>query len=353
MTADDTALYSWTEPQWSMLTRDLTQLAHAWLFTGPAGLGKTALATRLAQTLLCSGRGTATEPCGRCRGCQLLAAGNHPDLHVFMSEAGAQQHGGLLGRYAQRYLPDDRKKKDKTSRTIGIDPVRTLIETAQKRPQIAAAKAILLVPAEAMTGNAANSLLKLLEEPPPDNVLVLVSAEPSRLPATIRSRCSELRFTAPPPAAGRAWLAGQGVDQPELTLRLAHGAPLAARDLAGSGFLAARDRLMADAESLAAGQAEPLACAARWKDIGAAPALAWFQVWLGDLAKAATGLDPEMLTNADAGPRLQTLAKQINLNQVLHFLDNVMESRNQADGPLDELLLLEDILIRWTRASRR
>jgi DNA polymerase III subunit delta' len=348
-------LHPWNEAKATAFLRDRQRLPHALLFAGPKGLGKNAFAAWLTQFLLCVNPSDEGNPCGHCQGCRLFAAGNHPDLHVVQPEAVYKSSGTLIAQYALRYLPGEKSKESKDSSVIRIDQVRSLIENAQTRPQIAACKVMLLNPADAMNVNAANSLLKLLEEPPPDSYLLLVADRPARLPATIRSRCARLEFHTPPQETALAWLQTQNLPNGEarLLLELAGGAPLAALALAESGFLEQRTILLEDMEKLASGQGDPLACAARWKPLGAERCLLWLQGWLSDLIVTAMQVGTTRLHNPDLGSRLQAVEKRLDLKQLFEFAAGVARGRFLLGGPLDELLLLEDTLIRWTELRRR
>jgi DNA polymerase III subunit delta' len=348
-------LHPWNATRAASFASDRQRLPHALLFAGPKGLGKNAVAAWLAQLLLCINPSDVGDPCGHCQGCRLFAAGSHPDLHVVQPEAVYKSSGTLIAQYALRYPPGEKSKESKDSSVIRIDQIRSLTENAQTRPQIAACKVMLLSPADTMNVNAANSLLKLLEEPPPDSYLVLVADRPARLPATIRSRCARLEFHTPPLEAALAWLQTQNLPNGEakLLLELAGGAPLAALALAESGFLGQRSTLLEDMEKLANGQGDPLACAARWKPLGAERCLLWLQGWLSDLVVTAMQVSTARLHNPDLGSRLQAVEKRLDLKQLFQFAEGVTRSRSLLGGPLDEQLLLEDMLIRWTELRRR
>jgi len=348
-------LHPWNETKAAAFLRDRQRLPHALLFAGPKGLGKNAFAAWLAQFLLCANSSDNGKACGHCQGCRLFAAGSHPDLHVVQPEAVYKTSDTLLAQYALRYSPADKSKESKDSTMIRIDQIRSLIEAAQTRPQIGACTIMLLSPADTMNTNAANSLLKLLEEPPPDSYLILVADRPARLPATIRSRCTLAEFRIPPADDALAWLQTRGLSGANagLLLELAGGTPLAALALAESGFLDQRTALLDDMEKLASGQADPLACAARWKPLGAERCLLWLQGWLSDLIVTAMQSGAARLRNPDLGARLQALEKRLDLKQLFQFSEGVGRGRSLLGGPLDEQLLLEDILIRWTELCRR
>ena len=344
-------VHPWNVAKAKTLTRDRARLAHALLLCGQKGLGKNTLAAWLAQYLMCAQPTNVGEVCGHCQNCRLYAAGSHPDLHVVQPEAIYKASDGLLAQYAQRYAPPDKSKDSKDSTVIRIDQIRSLIENVQTRPQIATCKVMLLSPADSMNVNAANSLLKLLEEPPSDSYLLLVADRPARLPATIRSRCARIDLQTPPAVAALAWLVAQGLAESEarLLLDLAGGAPLAAQALAHSDFLPQRATLLDDMEKLVSGQGDPLACATRWKSLGAERCLLWLQGFLSDLITTRMQAVSGHLHNPDSQTRLQALEKRLDLKQLFHFAEGVARSRALLGGPLDEQLMLEDTLIRWTK----
>ena len=328
MPAPVSALHPWNRPQAEQLMSTPQRLSHALLLTGPAGLGKTTFGLHLAQWLLCT-QPAPIGACDDCHGCRLYRAGNHPDLTRI------------------RPLED--------GKAILIDQIRALGEFLHLTPHIAAHKVVVLAPAEAMNLNAANALLKLLEEPPAGSYLILIATQLSRLPATLRSRCTRVEFRPPARDQGLAWLQTQWPHpgEAELLLELAQGAPLRALELAKTDYLQQRLQLMDDIQNLSMGKTEAWACAARWKTLGAGPCLVWLEAWISSLIKLSMAPGGETGVDVAAKERLQALQKQLNLKHLFQFLERVVESKNLLSGPLDELLLLEDLLIRWTRLSRR
>jgi DNA polymerase-3 subunit delta' len=312
----------WHDALWQGVAHDRERLPHALLITGQPGLGEQAFAERLARALLCAE--SNIEACGACRECQMLAAGTHPDLtHIEPLEEG---------------------------KAIVVDQVRALINFATTRPHSAHHKVTIISPAERMNLNAANSLLKLLEEPPLGNIMMLTSDRPTALPATIRSRCQRLHLKTPARDDALAWLTTQGApaSSAELAIDLAGGAPLQALGLLASEFIDERSALFADMETLAARDSDPVACAGRWHTLGAGLCLVWLQGVVADLIKLAlAGAEHGRLANADLASRLHTLTQGLNLKKLYGFADAVAEARALLASPVDSLLLLEDILIRW------
>jgi DNA polymerase-3 subunit delta' len=200
------------------------QVHGAYLFEGAAGTGKTETALWFARLLLCKGVGAdATEPCGACHDCHLLAARagepvsaqRHPDLHVVEAD-------GPM---------------------IKIDTVRELLAALSLVANERGRRVALILEADKLNVNAANTLLKTLEEPPPDAVILLVSARPRVLPPTLLSRTLRVRFAPWSERAVRAALEADGVpgEDAELASALGGASPAAARAWADASLDEARE----------------------------------------------------------------------------------------------------------------
>lgn len=322
-------VYPWHAPVWATLTADFARLPHALLLAGPVGVGKHDFAERLAAALLCT-QPTAEGACGQCHGCQLLAAGTHPDL--------------------TRVMPEEDR------RGIVIDQIRGLGAYLALRPHTAARKVAILSPADSMNLNAANSLLKILEEPPLGSVLLLVASQPARLPATIRSRCQRLAFQAPERGLALNWLKGrEGGDAAAALLDDAGGAPLLALARVRDDFPAKRETLLRDLDRLLAGGEDPVTCAQRWKGLGASACVEWLGSFVAGLIRGlavssepAGGISPAVIGF------LKNRKNPLDLNKLFVYFDVVSSARNALfSAGLDEQLLLEDLLIRWCRMTER
>ncbi len=208
---------NWLNPVREEFSRRLQadRLAHAFLLSGQSGTGKLQFATEMTAALLC--QDNSWPACGKCRSCQLHASGAHPDFRV---------------------LSFERNKSGKLRTELLIDQVRELISFFQLTTTISKKKAALIYPAEAMNGHAANALLKTLEEPPGDSVIILLSHDPARLPVTIISRCQKLQVRSPGAETAMAWLLESG-DYSELeaktALQAAAGSPFQAREILAEG----------------------------------------------------------------------------------------------------------------------
>ncbi len=212
-------LFPWLEKQWLALLVMRDRLPQALLFHGAQGLGKLAFAQHFAQAMLCEAPSlNADSACGRCGACALFKAGTHPDYLLVQPQDESQEEG------------ESASAQVKASALISVAAIRALTDFNQISSSRGRSKIVVLHPAEAMNRNAANALLKTLEEPMSGLRIVLVSHLPGRLPATIRSRCSAVAFAQPDRDLAIQWLEGQRISDAAAALDHAAGAPLLARD---------------------------------------------------------------------------------------------------------------------------
>ena len=197
------------------------RLHHAWLVTGPPGLGKATLSFRIARRLL----GAAPDP-----GHGLLGAAPQDPVSRLVSQ---DAHPDLM-------VVDRTDSDGKVRREILVEEVRRLNEFFSKSPASAPYRVAIVDAADDLNRNAANALLKTLEEPPPRGVLLLVCHAPGRLIRTIRSRCRTLKLAPLPEDVVAGFVARRTDADPEQALRLARmsgGAPGRAWALASEGAL--------------------------------------------------------------------------------------------------------------------
>ena len=227
---------------------------------------------------------------------------------------------------------------------IGIDQIRELIGRITLSTSGAAYKVAVITPAERMTRAAANTLLKTLEEPPGETVFMLVSNQRSLLPATIRSRCQALSFPHPPVGLARTWIEDQLPDEALAAplLALAHGAPLAALELAGRDALKNRAALLADLLSLVDGSGGPVSTAERWNEQGI-DEVSW---WLTGIVQEAIRARVAPRYQRTAGG-IEALAGQMELNAWFHLFDACLSARNALARQLNlnERLALERLAL--------
>lgn len=293
----------WQLSQWQRLmeSRAVGRLSHALLCRGPAGLGKETFAQQFAQTLLCDQSRTDGGSCGVCRSCRLFRAGTHPDyIRVEPGESG---------------------------KFIKVDQIRELCSFLGYTSQFRGYKIALLVSAQRMNIHAANSLLKTLEEPPADSLLLLITSLPSQLPATVRSRCQNLIFHLPDPAQALPWLASRlgDSDDPNLLLNLAGGAPLKALNYAKEERLQWRQALFKDFIQVVEGQANPVRAAEFWVKEDIVENLRWLMSWHMDMIRLKMLNDPPRFLNLDLQTPLQHLAEKLPAEVLFRRLDAVIQ----------------------------
>ncbi|WP_274570870.1 DNA polymerase III subunit delta' [Neisseria leonii] len=199
-------IYPWHQSAWHDLSADLGRLPHALLLSGKAGIGKAAFAQHLAQTLLCENGGR--EACGICPSCHLYQQNGHPDFYLLTPE-----------------MPEGESETRKLLQ-IKISEVRAVIEKIQLTAVRGGRRVVLVEPAESMNIQAANALLKVLEEPPAGVHFILVSHARDKLLPTIKSRCRENLLPAPGYTEAAAYLAENGIQNAEALLAFHSGAPL-------------------------------------------------------------------------------------------------------------------------------
>ena len=240
-------LAPWNLDAWGNLVerRKRDALPHAILLAGPAGLGKREFAEAFARALLCQSPGDDGQACDVCRACKLVAAGTHPDLVRVTFE-----------------LRDDGKSRTE----LTVDQMRSLSERLGLTAQFGGAQIALIDPADAMNHAASNALLKTLEEPTPGTIIVLIADFPSRLSATIRSRCQRIDFRVPETKLALQWLSAQGVSGKPVTeaLNASDGNPGLALEWAQGEVMKLRGEIAKDLRELNAGIAGAFEVAQRW-----------------------------------------------------------------------------------------
>ena len=227
-------MHPWNARILESLKATRERLPHAILLHGPRGVGKLALAERMAQMLLCEHADAARRPCGSCDGCRWYLAGNHPDFRRLEPEAIAKEPP-QMEEEGEEGADSPARRTKQPSIVIKIEQVRELAGFLNLRSHRGALRVALVHPAEDLYPNAANALLKGLEEPPLGAIFILVSHRPARLLPTIRSRCVAIPVPIPPRDEAIAWLKSQGMENPERWLAFAGGAPLDALGYAQDG----------------------------------------------------------------------------------------------------------------------
>jgi DNA polymerase-3 subunit delta' len=302
-----------------MARYEAERLPHALLFIGPAGAGKAELGKALAHRLLCE-QGTA---CGTCKGCLLLEAGSHPDLKKVELEEDAQQ--------------------------IKVEQVRDLIVWVNQTAQMSGAKISIIAPAHKMNRNSANALLKVMEEPPARNFLILISDEPAMLLPTIRSRAQRLNLTMPGETEAKQWLEAKvdGDKDWSTLLSLSHGSPLLARQRADDDYLQRRQLLASVWHDLFVKQGDVVSLVAGLAKIDLTEALELAMEMFADVARLQATNDKNAINNKDIASFIEPVSDVLGKRQVLYCLNLLQQDYRLAKGTQNPnpTLLLESLLI--------
>lgn len=305
------------------------RLAHAYLFTGPPGIGKRLFALELAKTLLCE-RSPGTDPwqaCDICASCKLVAAGNHPDLNI-------------AGR------PTDTNE-------LPIKVVRDLCQTLALKSAYGRGKAAILDDADDLNDFAANSFLKTLEEPPPRSLLILVGTSAQAQLPTIVSRCQLIQFQPLPGDVVRDLLHAQGVEDRRLlerVVKLANGSPGQALALADAELWEFRRVLI---QALARSPVDSVGLAQQWLQFiekagkesasqrrRASLTLQLLLDFLHDTLRVGVAAAPRSAEAAEL-PVLQQVAGRLEPEQLLDTIDRVLEAEVQVNRYVQLVLVME------------
>jgi DNA polymerase-3 subunit delta' len=253
-----------------------------------------------------------------------------------LSKNPCQPPGGHPDYFHVSHAVDE--KTGKKSREIKIDQIRALAGKLVMSSHHGGYQVAILDPAEALNKNAANGLLKTLEEPSDNTVLVLVSACPARLPATVRSRCQQLKLEVPERQLALEWLQGQGCsEQAQTCLQLAHGAPLEALRLAQSETVEARREHFGALVGILERRISPLTVAQGWSKDEKLQAIHWMREWLMDLVRIRMAGKAGKVRSADLQDGLTALAGRLDHRVVFEaiftdiFTDIFISTRVKAD----------------------
>lgn len=315
----------WLAPAIASLNaaRKAGRLPHALLIHDTAGGGGDWLANWAASVALCLSPDDA--PCGRCAGCVRVANNQHPDL--------------------VRVVPIEDSKQ------LRIEQVRELGQELSLTSHQGGYKVGILSPADSMNRFAANALLKTLEEPPARTLLILVASQPSRLPATILSRCQKLKVRAPTRAESLEWLQEtRGAGDWAGVLDVIGDAPFAAAEADPKAIPALGAETRRTLEEFEAGTGDPVATAERWHRSETALRLRCFETWLTDRIQRQVA--PAAAVGNSGPAHLPRGLSIMNIRGLFELVEGVRELRSSLDVPINRSLALE-LLFRRLAAQRR
>ena len=314
-----------------MLTKHVVNgtTRHAYLFSGPPGLGRHTLALRFAQALNCPTPVSAGIPCGTCRDCRQIEAMQHADLAIIQADS----EGG----------------------TLKVDQIREARRTLTLKPYQSKYRVALFLRFQEANDNAANALLKTLEEAPAHAILLLTADTPEQLLPTIVSRCEILRMRPLPVKAIESYLLDQGVDEERARL-LAHisgGRPGYARSLVDDvTVLEKREEYLNDLQTLIpAPRVEKFSYAdklSKDKDAMRQTFLIWLSYWRDVMLRVAGAETP--LINVDRNMEIEFLAGRLDLPTARRVVSDLESALEKMERNVNSRLLAEVLLLDWPKA---
>jgi len=322
----------WQQGVWSRIFQqyERQRLAHAYLLSGEKGLGKMHFAWAFSRLVLC-GNVADGRPCGSCRSCQLMQAGNHPDCQIIQPQEG--------------------------SRVLKVDQIRSLAHYIGQTSHGGGRKVAILSPVDSLNVNAANALLKTLEEPAGDSVLLLLCDNPGRLLPTIRSRCQQEYFAIPSHEKAVDWLSAQSTGGHDLDplLLLCGGRPLTVLQQMQDGKENLVAKILQEFLMFVHLQLDPVEFAQRNKELDTALILEYlWQLVVHAIRYQLSGTD-DALANADLRILILSLvpdattAKVAAMRKLLNFSIAIDQARHQAQSPSNpnRQLILESCMGLW------
>jgi DNA polymerase-3 subunit delta' len=320
----------------SLLDRSLEKksLSHAFLISGPPHVGKMTLAVDIAQAINCGGK---NPPCGECESCIKIQQGKHADIQIIS------------------LIPSNDEEEGKARTEIGIDDIRQIQHTVSLPPFEGKHKAFIIEGAESMSLEAANCLLKTLEEPATQAVFMLLTTNAGLLPETIISRCQ--RITLNPIAASqieKTLIADYDIESRKAALlsRLSNGcfgwALSAAQDEKMlEEYFEKRSRIM---EVMASGLQERFSYAGTLSTQFSKDRMAvydimdlWLDIWR-DMLLLKAGL-PEAVNNIDVAADLKQRAAAIDMDAIRKSIQAIQEAKAQLDLNANARLVLEVMIL--------
>jgi len=330
-TASRQYIYPWQSNAWEILQQNLSsgRLPHALLMQGAEGCGVEDFSRIFANLLLCQ-KPQEGLACGSCQSCELFRAGTHPDFVELQPEV---------------------NKEGKVSKIIKVEQVRSLVNFVSQTSMNGGRRVIIINPADIMNQNAANALLKCLEEPGEDTQFLLLSFQASRVMATIRSRCQKVDLPLPDFSVADEWLKTFVDDASERKklLTMSSGSPLLARDWFEEGAGNEIEIMQQSLSAVLSGEVSPVAVANQWFKEGSGYLLQWWWRWLMVEIKKTVVTEKSLLSHY-----------QLSEKHILQFMTKLQTCKTQLESTANpnEQLLLESLLIDWqaltaVRASAR
>jgi DNA polymerase-3 subunit delta' len=310
---------------------DNERIPHALIVSGQEGVGKLLLAEQISHLLLCDNPDNH-QACALCHACKLIKAGTHPDFIAISPE--------------------------EEGKSISIDRIRSLEQTLTLKPHYAKYRVVLINPAHKLNRNAANALLKTLEEPGENSLFLLVTEQLESLPATIRSRCQTVHVPTPEENESILWLK-ERLPNKNVTrlIKISAGSPLNAIALSENEVEKDYELLESLWTGLIAGKIDPVSAVSKTEKINLQSVLEWTTRWVMELIQAQFKIsqheenmtDEENMTESNNA--LKDLEGGLNLRQLFNLLEQLFQAKRLLGSSVNKQLMLEAIFISWSNAK--
>ncbi|MDI3326233.1 DNA polymerase III subunit delta' [Pontibacterium granulatum] len=305
------------------------RLPHALIVHGAQGIGKANFATAFAHYLLCQSP-QGDQPCGSCKACELNNVDGHPDLYLLE--------------------PDD------IGKPIKVDQIRQLTDFICSTAQQGGYRVVIINPADAMNVAAANALLKMLEEPGKDTVLMLITDRLGQVMPTIKSRCQRVECPLPSEQVATDFVAqalSLDADEAQRLLRINNGAPMATLNYSESDQAEWRSQLVKGLADVLKQRRTVVEVAQAWQKADLELMLGWLYSMLVDISRAKA-TENEALKQEDAHNMLVAVSRKTNPAKVFELASLVQEERKSLilRQNTNKQMLLERILLAWSAIVR-
>ncbi len=326
-------LYPWQIDVWHHLIADRNRFPHALLLRGQSGIGKLDFAISLSQALLCEEADSQSEACGKCPSCGWFEQDNHPDFRLLSPEQTASKDD------------EETTKSTKKKTQIVVDQIRGLSDFLTLSSHKSNGMRIVVIhPAEGLNAAAANSLLKMLEEPPPNVVFILVAHQAQKILPTIMSRCQKIDMPVPSKEVALTWMREEGVDNAEALLDYAGGSPLLAACETEDGALASIE--ICKLLSLGS-KSDVFQLSSVCLPLGMENAVNALQKWCYDLFLCH--FTQKVRYHQSHKSAVQKLCTQLKLMALMDFQKTLGDAKKSATHPLNNELQLERLFLHYTQ----
>lgn len=294
--------------------------AHSYLFEGVPGCGRKKTALALTQALFCTVE--SDDACGECPSCRKVENGNHPDIHLLSP------------------LPD--------KRDISVDQLREMQRELSLRPYEAPRKVCILDPAERLNVNSSNSLLKTLEEPPGNALIILLTENAGMLLSTVRSRCQLIRFAPLSPEHIQSLLERSGMAPEAATLvaPMSGGSLQRARELDNESLVTRREAILSRVSQMNIHQISSVFDASEELSGNREATLELLDMLLSFFRDAVhLGAGSRDIVNRSVRPAIESIAARRSFPRNLELLERINETRRDVQRNANPKLALDHLFM--------